>query len=232
MNLKKKTLSLLSAAIILGSALSPLSVSAAKANGKNYPGRYRIGNNVNNSLTLRKHAELNNGQNNSNVLGYILKSDDPRLDVIFIEGKVGYVENVRLSNGSRLSGYINLDYCKEDYSCEDTTEYVIPDGTNNADHWNEGWISAREVTDIGHAMTRECAHNYKIEDYSGVPFHRVAKDKTFSVYYKSYVYGYGIATNVGPKSKQYAALNLNFLLPVKNCKTGTIFRHDSIWVER
>ena len=135
--------------IVVSVSDKAVNVSAAKANGKYYVGSYIPGDNVSSSLTLRSSSVLSG---DSGV--YIYKSDYKDTSSCFTVSKVtsnnaGWVNSVKAGVDSNRdgradcyesrSGYVNLSYCKEYYNGSGL--WIIPDGTNNVDRWNEEYVT-------------------------------------------------------------------------------------------
>ena len=75
MKIKNKILAYLATLLCIGTIVTPLQVSAYKANGKYYLGNYIPGDNVNTSLTLRSGSSFD-----SSTLEIIYKTDYPGTD--------------------------------------------------------------------------------------------------------------------------------------------------------
>ena len=202
----KKVLACFSTLLCIGALIVPVHVSAAKANGKNYLGDYAVGDNVNSFLTLRDSVELTP----TPECGYyaILKKDNIYFTVNKIYGNsVGYVSNVgchfRSSSRGYLkteykSGYVNLDYCKENYTATGGREYIIPDGTNNVDGWNEEYVT------LWGAGCRVYANNYSGNLGSN---YRLGKNDAI------FVKENGTKTGTATVNNKTGTVYLNYLLP-------------------
>ena len=200
MKIKNKILAYLATLLCIGTIVTPLQVSAYKANGKYYLGNYIPGDNVNTSLTLRSGSSFD-----SSTLGIIYKTDYPGTDSDSIRitkitsNLAGWTNSVRTRKNGRieeLSGYVNLNYCKENYMTHGF--YTIPDGTNNVDRWNEEYVT------LWGAGVRIYASNYN-GNLNG----------NYKLSIEEYIEVFGNGSVYGPASKggYDGNVNLSYLLP-------------------
>lgn len=178
-------------------------VSAAKANGKYYVGLYIPGDNVNSSLTLRP-SSVCSGDSGVYIFKSNYNSDGKSFKVSKVtSNNAGWVDSVRAGSNSGCneyrSGYVNLEFCKEYYG--GTMDFIIPDGTNNVDGWNEQY-----VTLWGTGM-RIYANNYR--GNIGSNNYRMNSIETIRVTDRGSSYTRGRTS----KNQQSGEVKLDFLLP-------------------
>ena len=214
MKIKNKIAVFLMAMISVGTVLSPMQVSAYKANGKYYLGKYIPGDNVNTSLTLRAGSDIN-----TSTVGIVYKTDYPGTDsdcipiLTVTSNLAGWTNSVRVRTNDggteTRSGYLNLNYCKETYNINGL--FIIPDGNNNVDNWNEEYVTlwGTGIRIYANNYTGNLNGNYKL-----------GTDETIAVY------GDGRAYGSASKGGYTGTVNLNYLLPSEfdNNNTSTVIR--------
>lgn len=213
MKVKNKIFASFSALLCIGTLFAPLQVSAYKANGKYYLGDYVPGNNVSTSLTLRSGSSFD-----SSTVGIIYKTDYPGINPESIpvskitSNLAGWTDCVRVRENGRTverAGYVNLNYCKENYHIH--SSYIIPDGTNNVDGWNEQYVT------LWGAGVRIYAHNYTGNLNGNI---KLGVDDQIDIY--------GNGSEYGPASKggYTGNVNMNYLLPYRynNNDTSKVMR--------
>lgn len=150
MKIKKgKILAYLSAILCIGTMFSPMQASASKANGKYYLGNYVPGDNVSRTLTLRQgtsFTEVSNTDRNIYKVDYPGTNENSFRVTKITSNLAGWTTaKIRIYGNSvnyfseERSGYVNLNYCKENYHPDGL--FIIPDGTNNVDGWNEVYVT-------------------------------------------------------------------------------------------